>query len=1209
MKFKLNQRLKVRQQMKMRARLVIAASVFAFFTVVVSLTFIFNIGDVRSMFAQTDSVDRYWVGNSVYTSSFDNQWETDAWELSNDNGTGSWVLSGDGTGTITVDNAAGGYASSLKHSYDGAPLLLTLDKNYGRLDMNVTGITGGRTLVSVDAEQYDANNNYLSTITVMHPAAYCGYFVMLFGDLSTWHANATKVRFVINVNNQSSTQGTASINYFSYSNGSLDWKNPANWAASDGGAGGQSVPTGTDVAIFSASNTGTCNINGPLNVGGITMETGYNGMILQNANEVTVGSNGLIVNNGTFQGGSANITINGPLTIASASATFRSSSLLLNLNGDFTMSAGTFTHNSGRVVLGNNMTWTGSTTLNELNISATGTKTFNFATGTTITSNSTFTLEGTGNIIMNGDGIIAAKADLLNTNTGTNGGGTATVLVNGTGAQVLTGNTTVGAGRYPKLTFDKASGTLTVTNTVSVGNNFTYIKGGTTTTGSTFAFGGANLTVDAQGVSANMNFNNVHIDHNTSTTAGVFTVGGTLDIASGATLELAGFDATVSGNTTAAGTIKTTSATGTKTFNNLVISSGGTWDASTVDEEFVVNGNLESYGTFQASLTTGTGSMYYLKGNAKAIRGTLSIPRIEVDNAGNNASYTNYGSLTVSTSLRGTGGTLAQGDSAMLRLGILPNVNDMSITTLNASATQNTVEYNLNTNQDQEVFGTAYFHTIFSGSGSKTLRAATTVNGNVTIKDNAILDVSASNYLLNVKGNWINSSLPGSSLAPFNARTGTVTFTGTTPQTITSSAYVGGNSFYNLTFNNTSATIPQIVVANNDNATGTLTLTAGNIDLGSTTFTLGASVANKGTLVYTAGYFLNGTLKRWFNTTAVTMGNVAGRFPIGYKENATTVRDRSAYFAGTATIGGTLSATHSNATGNFDFPAPFQDNGTIVDVRHNMNWTTAVADGLDGSGLQLRLAAEGMPGVNNTAMLRIVKSNGVAPGTSIAGGGTNANPYANKQGLSSSNMNNTFYMGSSWNTNPLPITLLSFTAVPDGNRVKLDWVTATEENNDYFTIEKSKNGIDWAEVLQKAGAGNSNTNIAYYDYDNDPYAGTSYYRLKQTDFNGQFKYSDMVPVEFASADQDIEFNIFPNPASSSFGDAVQFTMNTEGMDEQPIVINVLDMSGRIVATVNQRTNRSILQAELVQSSNLKPGMYTVVAVIGKKQISKKLIIN
>ncbi|CAF0728870.1 unnamed protein product [Rotaria sordida] len=642
------------------------------------------------------------------------------------------------------------------------------------------------------------------------------------------------------------------------------------------------------------------------------------------------------------------------------------------------MSAGTFTHNNGRVVLSNSLTWSGSATLNELNISATGTKAFNFATGTTVTANGAFTLEGTGNLILNGDGVIAAKAGLTNTNTGTNGGGTATILVNGTGAQALAGNSTVGMGRYPKLTFDKASGTLTVTNTVSVGGNFTYVKGTTVTTGSTFAFGGSNLTIDAQGATTNMNFNNVAVTGNTATTAGIFTVGGTLDVASGGTLELAGFDATVTGNTTSAGTLKTSSATGNKTFGNLTISSGGAWDASTIDEEFTINGN------------------------AKAIRGTLSIPRIEVDNGANNASYTNYGSLTVSTSLRGAGGTLAQGDSAMLRLGILPNVTDMSLTTLNASAAGNTVEYNLNTNQDQEVFGTTYYHTIFSGSGAKTLRAATTVNGNLAITGNAILDVSASNYLINIKGNWTNSSLPGSSLAPFNARTGTVTFTGTAPQTITSSAYANGNSFYNLTFNNTSTTIPQILVANNDNATGTLTLTAGNIDLGSTTFTLGFSTTVKGTLVHTAGYFLNGTFKRWFNTTAVTLGNVAGRFPMGYKENATTVRDRSVYLGGTAIIGGTMMARHSNATGNYDFPAPFQDNGTIVDVRHNMNWTTAVGDGLDGSAFQLRIAAEGMPGVNNAAMLRIVKVSGAAPGTSISGGGTTSNPYANKQGLAPS---------------------------------------------------------------------------------------------------------------------------------------------------------------------------------------------------------------
>lgn len=394
MKFKLTQRQQVKQKMKMKARLVVTAAVFAFFAVTVALTFIFNIGDVRRMFAQTDGVDRYWVGNSIYTSNYSAQWETDAWELADDNGTGSWVLGGDGTGLVTVDNAAGGYAVKLKHSYDGAPLLLTLDKNYGRLDLNVTTLSGGRTTFSVDAEQYDANNNYLATLRVMYPAAYCGYFVALFGDFNTWHANAAKVRFVINVENMSTTQGAVGINYFSYSNGNNDFKNPLNWSAAAGGAGGESVPSSSDNAIFNDAFTGTCNLNGPLNVGGIVMTSEYNGMILQNANPVTVGSGGISMGNGTFQGGSGNITINGPLNITGAGAVFKSTSMELILNNNFNFTAGTFTHNNGRVVLNNDMYWHGSPTLNELSVNAgSGTKTFTFAAGANVVVNSTLTYQ------------------------------------------------------------------------------------------------------------------------------------------------------------------------------------------------------------------------------------------------------------------------------------------------------------------------------------------------------------------------------------------------------------------------------------------------------------------------------------------------------------------------------------------------------------------------------------------------------------------------------------------------------------------------------------------------------------------------------------------------------------------------------------------------------------------------------------------------
>lgn len=1206
MKFRLIQRQK--QKMKMKTRLVVAGAVFAFFGVTVALTFIFNIGDIRSMFAQTNGVDRYWVGNTIYNSPFDNQWEVDAWALNNDNGTGSFVL-GSGIATLTVDNAAGGYANQIKHTYDGAPVLLTLDKVNGRLDLNVTGITGGRTTFSVEAEQYDANGTYISNVQVMQPAAYTGYFVAQFYEY-TWAANATKVRFVINATNSSSTQGSLSFNLFSYYNNNNDWKNPVNWASASGGTGGESCPTSTDNAIFDGTYTANCNINGPLNVGGITIASGYTGTITQNGNAITVGTSGIRMNNGTFNGGSGAITVNGPLTINGASATFKSTSADLTLNGDFTLTAGTFTHNNGRVVVSDNMTWTGSASLYDMTVSApSSTKTISVDAATTVTVNNTFALGGSGALFLNGTGTIAAKAAITLGNTGMNGGGTATLLVNGTGAQALTGNSTVGQARLPKLTIDKASGTATITNTLSIGGDFTYVKGGVTLTGSTLAFGGSDLTIDAQGTST-LNLNNVVVSHNVSQLGGNFTVGGTTTVNSGAELKFTGFDVAITGVTTVNGTLRTTSATGVKTLGDIIVNTGGAWNCSAVDEEFNVNGSIENYGTFMASNGTTTNTMYYLLGNAKFLKGNLSLPRIEVDNGANNASYTNYDTLTVSTSLRGVGGTLVQNTNATLRLGILPNATDMTLTTLNATAADNTVDYNLNTNQGQEVFGTTYHHVKYTGSGTKTLRGAITANGNITISGAAILDPSASNYLITAKGNWINSSLPGSSLAPFNARTGTVTFTGTAPQTISCTAYNGGNAFYNLTFNNTSTTIPQITFSSNDNATGTLTLTAGHVAAAGYTFTLGSSAAAKGTLSYTSGLFVSGTFKRWFNTSAVAIGNVAGMLPLGNKENATTVSNRSAYYAGTPSSGGTIAARHNNATGNYDFTAPFDDNGVIVDVRHNMSWTMASGDGLAGSNMSLRLTAGNIPGVNDPTMLRIVLVSGIAPGTSTNGGGTTGVPVANKNGMAPSGYNNTFYVGSAWNTNPLPITLLSFTAKPeDGTRVKLDWVTASEENNDFFTIERSKDGITYEEVLTKPGAGNSNTTKYYTDYDNSPLPGLSYYRLKQTDFNGEFTYSNLVPVEFEQAQQDLDFNLFPNPASASFGDDIQFTLDTEGMDDGPIVVNVLDMSGRIVASKQLRTNGATMQASIINAAELKSGMYTVVMVVGKKQISKKLIVQ
>ncbi|MFT6971797.1 MAG: hypothetical protein ACJAXX_002372 [Roseivirga sp.] len=112
----------------------------------------------------------------------------------------------------------------------------------------------------------------------------------------------------------------------------------------------------------------------------------------------------------------------------------------------------------------------------------------------------------------------------------------------------------------------------------------------------------------------------------------------------------------------------------------------------------------------------------------------------------------------------------------------------------------------------------------------------------------------------------------------------------------------------------------------------------------------------------------------------------------------------------------------------------------------------------------------------------------------------------------------------------LPITLISFnTNVRSDNNVSIAWTTADETNNSHFTIERSHNGIDFAGITLIQGAGNNELNNEYRWVDTKPIAGNNYYRLRQTDFNGESSLSEMLRVfiefEFANS----QFNVYPNP--------------------------------------------------------------------------------
>jgi hypothetical protein len=140
----------------------------------------------------------------------------------------------------------------------------------------------------------------------------------------------------------------------------------------------------------------------------------------------------------------------------------------------------------------------------------------------------------------------------------------------------------------------------------------------------------------------------------------------------------------------------------------------------------------------------------------------------------------------------------------------------------------------------------------------------------------------------------------------------------------------------------------------------------------------------------------------------------------------------------------------------------------------------------------------------------------------------------------------------------LPVELLFFTALPDAHGVLLSWATASEINNDYFVVEKSQNGILFHEFGSVDGAGNSTGELNYSLRDENPYDGMNYYRLRQVDFDGSSRYSDVVAVEFASA-HDV-LSVFPNP---SF-DMIQCNFNSS-MDGE-ITLQVRDVTGKEMLT-------------------------------------------
>lgn len=186
----------------------------------------------------------------------------------------------------------------------------------------------------------------------------------------------------------------------------------------------------------------------------------------------------------------------------------------------------------------------------------------------------------------------------------------------------------------------------------------------------------------------------------------------------------------------------------------------------------------------------------------------------------------------------------------------------------------------------------------------------------------------------------------------------------------------------------------------------------------------------------------------------------------------------------------------------------------------------------------------------------------------------------------------------------LPIKLVTFEANVNEDHVALKWITESEINNDYFTIEKSKDARNWENVLIVNGAGNSNQVMEYYDIDNQPLNGISYYRLKQTDFNGVFTYSNIVPVKYEKK-LNLEMSLFPNPVERGHELKIQFSeiANTE------VLIVIRDTKGQEYYSKAVLHNEDGVIVAIPMDKEIPAGLYLVTASSENQMYSKKLIVR
>ena len=486
-----------------------------------------------------------------------------------------------------------------------------------------------------------------------------------------------------------------------------------------------------------------------------------------------------------------------------------------------------------------------------------------------------------------------------------------------------------------------------------------------------------------------------------------------------------------------------------------------------------------------------------------------------------------------------------------------------------------------------------YHDLTLGGTGDKQPINDLLIAGDLVISGSAHLDLQTTNVDLTLAGDW-------TSTGTFTAGASTVTFNGLGAQQVNGST---SPNFNNWTINKPSG---KVNLATNVEVSNVLTLTAGSCALNGQTLRLSNASANA--LQRGTGYLISeqtdnsGIFER---TIGTTLGNF--EFPFGL-ENGSYIPLNVALTNGD--VGIVSIATYATESDNLPLPSTPQAvmhlNSVIGGTTNNQANTINRFWQIDKDG------PSGTVNLTFTYAESEVTANVVGNETALQAQRYNATSNTWDEPLGgqvADGSNNTIFVPavdqfSPWtmalSTAPLPVTLLTFEGLAKAEGVELQWTCASETNNAFFTLEKSIDGVHFTALKELAGAGNSQMQTTYQTWDSDLPHPVSYYRLKQTDFDGQTETFNTIAV-LQPTESNLDFQVYSNPLTSE----APIKLGINGDLQQAATLHLTNAMGKVMHQQAVVSNQTLF----INSENLTNGLYHLVLQNSKDRQVKKLLIT